>query len=339
MFSQIETNRLQTSMNKSGDRRARIVVVGSFGVGLTFSMERVPDAGETVIGRAFSVDDGGKGSNQAIGAARLGATVALCTAVGSDSHGERGRALWKEEGVDATLATTISGSTMVGMIVVDERGENRIAIVPGVLDEFTPDLLDGLDAALTDADVLLVGLEIPFATAHAALAAGRRAGVITILNPAPAPAGALPSEMLALVDHLTPNRSEAARLAGLPADAAAADLLAANCLATIPIVALTLGGDGVLLRTESGTVAINAVHVDPVVDTTGAGDSFNAAYAVRIALGDEPVAAARFAVRAAGHCVGRAHVVPSLPHLTDLAIKQPFPQVLTTAVGTKGHSR
>ena len=319
----------------SSATQPRVVVVGSYGVGLTFSMERVPEAGETVVGHSFSIDDGGKGSNQAIAASRLGAAVTLCTVVGSDQYGRRAHDLWDTEQVDSRLVRTVDGNTMVGMIVVDGLGENRIAIVPGVLDAFAPQHLIGLDEALIGADVLVVGLEIPVATAHAALLAGRRAGVTTVLNPAPAPPGPLPAETLALVDHLTPNRTEAARLAGLPSDTAPETIIEADCFAAIATVALTLGADGVLLRHHGADVAISAIAVSPVVDTTGAGDSFTAAYAVRLASGDNASAAAIFAVRAAGHCVGIAHVIPSLPYLGDLAPLAPGTPAMTGTSNTQ----
>lgn len=295
-----------------------VVVVGSYGVGLTLTMDRIPDAGETVTGRHFATGHGGKGSNQAVAAARLGARVVLCSAVGADDFGIQARALWATEGVDARLVRTLEGATMVGVILVDAVGENRIAIAPGVLADYSAGELEGLDAALADADVLLVGLEIPIATAYEALRRGRRAGVVTILNPAPAPTVSLPEGLLALADHVTPNRSEAARLAGLPSDTDPRSLLAAACFSTVGTVVLTLGGDGALVRHGDNVIKIDAVPAGSVVDTTGAGDAFNGAYAVRLAHGDRPAIAARYAACAASWSVSKAEVIPSLPHDRDL---------------------
>ena len=174
-----------SSLESRADDPPRVVVVGSYGVGLTLVADRFPAAGETVVGRSFATGHGGKGSNQAVAAARLGATVTLCSAVGTDDFGERARGLWSMEGVDHHLVSTVDGSTMVGVILVDSSGENRIAIAPGVLDAFSADRLAGLDEVLVGADVLLVGLEIPVDTATAALRAGRVAGVTTVLNPGP----------------------------------------------------------------------------------------------------------------------------------------------------------
>jgi ribokinase len=294
-----------------------IVVVGSYGAGLTVTLPRAPRAGETVVGTDFAVAHGGKGSNQAVAAARLGARAVLCTVVGDDRHGAAARELWRAEGVDASLTQTVLGTTMVGVILVDEQGENRIAIVPGVLDRFAPDALGGLTSKFEGTEVLLVGLEIPAATACAALRIGRQAGLTTNLNPAPAPTSPLPRQLLAAVDHLTPNRTEAATLTGLPPDADPLDLVRHPVFEAVPTVALTLGGDGVLLRSGGRLEHIPSPAVD-VVDTTGAGDAFNGAYAVGLSRGDTPEDAARFAVQAAAFAVTRALVVPSLPHRDDL---------------------
>lgn len=294
-----------------------IVVVGSYGVGLSVAVDRAPEPGQTVVGRDFRSGHGGKGSNQAIAARRLGADVRLCSAVGTDDFGQAARRLWAAEGVDDRLVVTRPGATMVGVILVESGGENRIAIAPGVLDDFTPDCLAELPAALVGADVLLVGLEIPVATAHEALRLGREAGVRTILNPAPAPDEPLPRGLLDLADVLTPNRGEAAQLAGLPPDADPADCLAAPCFASASIVALTLGERGVLLRSGDGTVRLPAPRVD-VVDSTGAGDAFNGAFAVALSRGWPAEPAARYAVQAAARSVTRREVVASLPRAAEL---------------------
>lgn len=296
---------------------ARVVVVGSYGVGMTMRLERVPGPGETVHGLSYASGPGGKGSNQAIACARLGATVSLCTAIGDDDLARAALKLWAHEGVDTTLVQTLPGSTMVGFILVEPTGENRIAIAPGVLADFAPADLTGLAATLDGADMLLVGLEIPVETAHAALRIGKECGVTTLLNPAPAPAAPLPAGMLDLVDHLTPNRVEAAMLAGLPLTAAPADLLGAAAFDGVANVVLTLGAEGVLMRHGAATRAVAALRVTPI-DTTGAGDAFNAAYATQIASGAQPDAAASYACRAAAHSVTVHEVVPSLPYPHDV---------------------
>jgi ribokinase len=295
-----------------------VAVVGSYGVGLTMYVERVPDAGETLRAYSFSEGPGGKGSNQAIAARRLGADVALCSIVGADGYGLAARALWDGEGVDAAGVVSGTRPTMVGFIFVEAGGENRIVIAPGALEELAPSHIRAFTASIAAADVLVTGLEIPTAAAVEALRIGRGAGVPTILNPAPA--APLRDEDLALADHITPNRSEAAALTGLPLEAAADDLLdALRARAPRCAIVVTLGEDGVLVDGGGRRTAIPAVRFGETVDTAGAGDAFTAGYAVAIADGAEPAEAARFGVRCGGFAVTRAEVVPSLPRHEDIA--------------------
>jgi ribokinase len=278
---------------------ARVTVVGSYGVGLTFGVERVPERGETVVGHTFRIDHGGKGSNQAIGAARLGARVDLLTAVGEDTFGSGALALWAAEGVDASGVARVPLPTMAGAILVDAAGENRIVIVPGALAALTPAHVDAFAPAIAAADVCLVQLEIPVETARRALEVARRADVRTVLNPAPASSGPLPASMLELVDYLTPNESEAAALGS-----------AAGRART---VVLTLGANGAQLGSER-VAAFSAT----VVDTTGAGDAFNAAFAVALAERRPELDAVRWGCAAGAHMVERAGVIPGLPARAEL---------------------
>jgi ribokinase len=274
---------------------ARVAVVGSYGVGLTFGVERVPDRGETVVGNVFRVDHGGKGSNQAIGAARLGADVDLLTAVGQDAFGAEALALWAAEGVDAQAVVRVPLPTMAGAILVDATGENRIVIVQGALSALTPEHVDAFAPAIAAAEVCLVQLEIPVQTARHALEVARREGVRTVLNPAPAPADPLPAAMLELVDYVTPNESEAAAVGA-----------ARN-------VVLTLGAEGARLGDERV-----AAFPATVVDTTGAGDAFNAAFAVALAERRPELDAVRWGCAAGAHMVEHAGVIPGLPARAEL---------------------
>jgi ribokinase len=297
----------------------RIAVVGSYGAGLTMTLARSPAAGETVRATAFAQGPGGKGSNQAIGAARLGAEVALCTVVGPDAFGEQARTLFAAEGVDATHVATGTRPTMVAFILVEEDGENRIAIAPGALDELTPAHVEAFAPQITAADVLVTGLEIPVAPAVAALRIARAAGIPTILNPAPAVP--LPDGALALVDHLTPNRTEAAVLTGRSADAPPDELLDAlrELVPARGVVVLTLGSDGAIVDDGATRTAVAPVAVDAVVDTAGAGDAFTAGYAVSIAEGLAPQPAAHFAAGCGAFAVTRAECVPGLGRRAEIA--------------------
>ncbi len=270
----------------------RIAVVGSYGAGLTFGAERAPERGESVIGDLFRIDHGGKGSNQAIGAARLGAEVSLLTAVGNDQFGDDAVALWAEEGVDATDVLRVPTPTMTAAILVERSGDNRIVIVPGALSELAPGHVDAFAARIAEADVLLVQLEIPLETAVHALDVARRAGVRAILNPAPAPSEPLDAD----ADYLVPNETEAPAVAGAAGT-----------------VVLTLGEQGARLGDE-----VVPAFPARIVDSTGAGDAFCAAFAVALAEGASELEAVRWGCAAGAHMVEHEGVVPGLPTRAEL---------------------
>jgi ribokinase len=270
---------------------ARVAIVGSYGVGLTVELDRVPDAGETVIGRTFRRDHGGKGSNQAVGCARLGAHVDFLTAVGDDEFGQGAATLWVDEGV---VAQTVIGSaaTMSAPILVEPQGVNRIIVVPGALAELSRAHVDAFADKIAAADVCLVQLEIPVDTALYALEVARHAGVRTILNPAPAPAVPIAPE----VDYVTPNETEAAAVR--------------EAKGTFVV---TLGGQGA----EIGGERVPAFPAT-AVDTTGAGDAFTAAFAVALAEGLSDLDAVRWGCAAGAHMVEHPGVVPGLPTRAQL---------------------
>lgn len=294
----------------------RVAVVGSYGVGLTMRVTRMPIGGETLSDGVFASGHGGKGSNQAVAAARLGAEVSFLTAVGRDAFATAARQLWRDEGVTATVVEA-DAATMVGVILVEPSGENRIVIAPGALDRLTPADVDGFEAEIAAADILVTGFEIPVEVARRALQVARRHGVRTLLNPAPAVR--LDPELWELADVVTPNRSEAAVLTGEPAETAeaCADAIRARFGG---VTVVTLGGEGCLLDTPDG-VRTRVAPVPPreVVDTTGAGDAFTGALAVALARGDGWAEAVRFASAAGAHAVAIAEVIPSLPRPSDIA--------------------
>ena len=296
---------------------ARVAVVGSYGVGLTMRVPRMPVAGETLSGGEFMSGHGGKGSNQAVQAARLGARVALLTAIGADAMGHGARELWADEGVLGRPLVVEDAATMAGMIIVEPSGENRIVIASGALDRLEPRHVEDFRGELAAADIVVVSLEIPLTAAVRALTLARETGTRTLLNPAPAPTTPLSDEVWSAVDLLTPNATEAAILLGLsPSDATtipAEDLARRLHERTGATVLLTRGGDGVLVCDAGNLVHVPAAPVAAVVDTTGAGDAFTAAVAVAAAEGADPVEAARFAARVGAHVVGHREVIPALP--------------------------
>jgi ribokinase len=298
----------------------KIAVVGSYGVGLTMRVPHSPEPGETVSNGQFSEGPGGKGSNQAIGAARLGAEVAFLTAVGDDDYGRAAARLWRDERVDAakTLVTR-DAATMVGFILVEPSGENRIAIAPGALDLLDASAVEAFRDEIAAADLLVVSMEIPLDAVVASLRIARETGTRTLLNPAPAQA--LPDEAWPLIDLLTPNQTEAPILLGLDAGHGLDDaaLIARLKARTDASIVLTRGSAGALIADDAGLTEVEPVVVEHVVDTTGAGDSFTAALAVALAEGRPLAEAAAFAARAGAHAVTIAGVIPSLPTKDQLS--------------------
>jgi len=296
----------------------RIAVVGSYGVGMTMRVPRFPVAGETLLGGEFVSGHGGKGSNQAVAARRLGADVAFLTAIGDDAMGHAARELWSTEGVDTSAAVTARAATMVGWILVEPSGENRIAIAPGALEHLRPEHVEAFCPQLADADVVIVSLEIPLDPAIAAMRLAHEAGTVTLLNPAPAQR--LPDQCWKDVDVLTPNRTEAAILLGLDPDGPeSADTLATRLhQRSAATVILTRGAEGALICDHRGLTDVPPVPSHAVVDTTGAGDAFTAAVAVELAAGRSADDAARFATQVGAYVVARNEVIPALPRREDL---------------------
>lgn len=290
-----------------------VVVVGSYAVGLTVRTTRAPLPGETVEGWGFSKMHGGKGSNQAVACARLGASVAFVASVGDDDEGHAARKLHADEGVNtSSIQTCESLPTGVGFIIVDEAGENQIVVDFGANRALKPQHIEELRGRFQESSVWLTQLEIEPETAAAAMKIGRATGATTILNPAPF--RPLSSETWPNTDIITPNESEARALLDMDDNAEFhPEKLAEKLLAKgVGAVAMTLGSRGAFLCTPSFAGMIRAPEVD-AVDTTGAGDTFAAALAVALSEGRELPDAVRFAVDAAAISVTRYGVIPSLP--------------------------
>jgi ribokinase len=287
-------------------KKPRIAVIGSNNVDLVTYVTRMPKPGETLEAPRFEMGPGGKGANQAVAAAKLGADVAFVTAIGDDLFGASTLRTLAAAGIDAGLVRKVAGKPNgVASIMVDPSGENCILIVKGANGELSPDDVERASAALKICDLILMQLEIPLETVYAAIRFGKAHGVRTVLNPAPAN----PDLDLAQVrdaDYFVPNETELALLTGLPTETnadvetAAKRLLAEGARAVI----VTLGARGALLATAAGVKRIAPVPVTPV-DTTGAGDAFVAAFARFHAAGASLEAALARAARYAADSVRR----------------------------------
>ena len=296
-----------------------IAVLGVFVADAAFRTPRRPRLGETVLGESFALGPGGKGSNQAVAAGRLGARVRFVTRLGDDAFADLAERTWRDAGVEPVVTRDPASYTGAACIVVDTAsGDNAIVICPGAGGELAPGDVDAAADAIIGAAVFMTQLEQPVAAAARGLTIAREAGVTTVLNPAPGLA--LDDGVLALADVLTPNESEAAALTGLEVasldDARrAADALIARGAGR---VVLTLGAQGALVHGGGESVHLPAVDAGPVVDTTGAGDAFSGGLAVALARGDDLLEAARFGTRVAAVAVTRHGTAAAMPSADDL---------------------
>jgi ribokinase len=296
----------------------RVIAVGSVNVDLVATLDHLPGPGETVTGGRFAQHHGGKGGNQAVAATRLGAATWFVGAIGGDAFGNEARAALAAEGVDVTELLTLPGqATGVALILVDATGENSIAVAGGANAALEPTHVGAAFERLrpTTRDVVLVGHEIPTATATEALQLARAAGATTILNPAPAMGVTL--DMLALSDIVTPNEGEAAELLAIEGDPKALGPERLGRLAGGGLVLITLGSRGAILEGADGPERLPAPAVT-VIDTTGAGDTLNGALAAGLAAGLPATEAARRAVVAASLAVARAGAREGMPTTEEL---------------------
>lgn len=295
-----------------------ICVVGAALIDLISYVPRLPLPGETLHGTDFRMGFGGKGANQAVMAARLGARVAMVSRVGRDTFGDGMLENFRTTGVDVThVAVDADAPSGVAPIAVEPGGENAIVIVTGANARMTPADVDAARAAIASAHVLVCQLEIPVEVTLAAMRAAADASTVTVLNAAPA--AALPPAALADVDVLCVNESEAATLLGGAFEAGEA-LDASRALRRLgPHAAVvTLGGAGCVVASDAGACAVPAVPVD-VVDTTGAGDAFTGTLAAALAGGASLVDAAARANALAALSVTRRGTQTSFPSAVEAA--------------------
>ena len=296
-----------------------VTVMGSFVADLAFHPDRVPAWGETLMGQSFKLGPGGKGSNQAVAAARAGGRVSFISKLGTDPFGDMARNLYKAEGIDTQFLFKTKSATGAATIIIDaQKGENAIIVVPGACYEVNAAEVDQARALIADSCVFVAQLELSLPVVEHGLALAHSLGIPTILNPAPA--APLPESIYRYIDYITPNESEASALTGVAvvtvADAEkAADVFLAHGVRNAII---TLGAQGAFVKNARNKAHVPAVNAGTVVETTGAGDAFNGGFAVALSEGMGLVAAARFGCATAGISITRPGTAPSMPTRSEI---------------------
>jgi len=294
-----------------------IIVVGSINLDLVANSYRIPQKGETVHGHSFRTFFGGKGANQAVAAARLGAAVTMIGKVGTDSFGPELLRGLESAGVHTRCVRRAKGSSGVALITTDKDGQNSIVVVPGANGQLNPEDVDRYRSRIQKAAIVLVQLEIPMDTVAHLSTVTSKAGVPLMFDPAPAMR--LSRNLLRSVTWLTPNETESATLLGDSGEHAGTDAIADRILSLgCRNVVLKLGAKGVYLAgKDTARLAVKGFKVKPV-DTTAAGDAFNGAFAMALVRGMNAEDAARFACAVAAISVTRAGAQPSMPSYKEV---------------------
>jgi ribokinase len=300
--------------------KAEVVMVGSLGMDLIFQVPRLPRVAETLLSRSFSTAGGGKGGNQAVAAARLGAKVAMVACVGDDENGRILRATLEGDGIDCSAMRTMADDpTGTALIIVDDDGNNAILIAPGAYGRLSPEIVAGHASLLDAAKFVVCQLEVPAETVAWTIRHAHAAGAKVVLNPAPV-LGPLPTDWFGVIDYLIPNEVEAEFLTGIAvtspvsAQAAARHLRAAGAANVL----VTLGAKGVFAATEDGVERHFPATPVAAVDTTAAGDVFVGGFVASLAAGRSVADAVGFGQAAAALSVTRHGAQPSIPRLEEI---------------------
>ena len=298
-----------------------IVILGIFVADTAYRAERQPKLGETILGHSFSLGPGGKGSNQAVAAAMAsaGTPVHFITRLGRDDFAAIARATWAKAGVVPEVTEDAESYTGAAYIFLEAAtGNNAIIVSPGAAARISVADVEAQAGLIAGAACFVTQLEQPIAAAMRGLQIARAAGVVTVLNPAPA--ADLSDEMLALCDYVTPNETEAEALTGVAVVDVASATRAAEALLLrgVGAVIVTLGANGALYHDAGQTVHVPVISAGPVVETTGAGDAFNGGFAVALSEGCEVVEAVRFGCATAGISVTRSGTAPAMPSREEI---------------------
>ena len=296
-----------------------IVILGIFNADTAYRADRLPKIGETILGHHFDLGPGGKGSNQAVAAAKAGGQTHFITRLGVDDFAKVARQTWEKAGVIPEVTEDAESHTGAAFIFLEAAtGNNAIIVASGAGGRIAPADLEARAELIRSAAVFVTQLEQPIPAARRGLEIARAAGVTTILNPAPA--AALDDAMLALCDFITPNETEAETLTGLPVTTLAEAEKVADALMArgVGAVIVTLGSKGALYRDRTRSVHVPVISAGPVVETTGAGDAFNGGFAVALSEGKDVVEAVRFGCATAGISVTRAGAAPAMPSRAEI---------------------
>ena len=296
----------------------KILVVGSTNTDMVVKTAHLPRPGETVLGGTFLMNAGGKGANQAVAAARLGAQVTFVCKTGNDIFGQQSRQLFADEGIDTTYVfSDAEHPSGVALITVDAQAENCIVVASGANAYLLPDDLATAADAIEQSDMVLMQLEIPMETIEYVANIAHAKGKTVILNPAPAQP--LSKSLLQCVHILTPNETEASMISGVPVTdtASACEAARAICAMGVKTVIVTLGAKGALIYTDAFQKEIPVEKVE-AVDTTAAGDVFNGALAVALSENRAITDAVQFACKAASVSVTRIGAQASAPYRNEL---------------------
>ena len=295
----------------------KICVIGSIGYDLTTYMYKFPKAGETIVGKKFIQNPGGKGDNQVIASARVGGDVTFIGAVGDDNYGELLKKNLEENNVKTHMKIVPNMSSQIATILIDESGENRIVIVPGANNFVDKKQIDDNFDIIKECDIILMQLEIPMETVEYVVDKFYELNKIIILNPAPG--AELSDNIIKKCTYLTPNENEIGLITKMPYDTIDNIKSAAKCLFDkgAQNVLVTLGEKGAYLKNKNDDIIIPTLKVK-ALDTTGAGDCFNGVFAACLAMGKNAIEAIKYANVASSISVTRSGAVPSLPYKNEV---------------------
>ena len=298
----------------TGKPTGSVAILGVFVADAAYRASRQPNMGETILGASFALGPGGKGSNQAVAAARCNAQVSFISRLGKDAFAKMALDMYAAEGIDPHIDQIDDSYTGSAYIFIDDKtGDNAIIVCPGAATTISTDYIDSVEPVITGADVFVTQLEQPIDAAERALTIAREAGVTTILNTAPAEP--VSEGIFRLCDYVTPNETEVEAYTGVRVVSVDDARKAGDALLDKGVgnALITLGEQGALLHNAEQSIHIPAFNAGAVIETTGAGDAFNGGLAAALAQNQSPEDAARFACAVAGLSVTRAGTAPSMP--------------------------